>query len=206
MWTALIPFKSDGPVKTRLSGCLSLAERRYAADAMVRRLPRILDDTGRIGRTVMVSQCRPSFWSECWIRDPGHGLNVALCTGRRAIGTPLIVLLGDLPLIAARDVLALIAAAEANGIAIAPDRHGTGTNAIALRGDRDFCFRFGEDSFAPHLREAEERGRLPSIVASDGLALDCDRPEDFALAIRRGALFLGEFDHCDEASIDASTV
>jgi 2-phospho-L-lactate guanylyltransferase len=93
------------------------------------------------------------------------------------------VLHSDLPLLAAADVTRLIDSAERGGLAIAPDRHGSGTNAIAIADQRPFDFAFGADSYRLHRRQAGSGWRL---VAAPGLAIDIDTPGDLALATARG--------------------
>jgi 2-phospho-L-lactate guanylyltransferase len=99
----------------------------------------------------------------------------------------LAVLHGDLPNLSADDVRSLIAAvAGARGVAIAPDRKGTGTNGLALRPPGIIGFRFGAGSFAFHLEEAESAAVEPAIVRRPGLAFDLDTPEDLARWLELG--------------------
>ncbi|MDP8921974.1 MAG: hypothetical protein M3O34_03760, partial [Chloroflexota bacterium] len=66
------------------------------------------------------------------------------------------------------------------GVVIAPDRAGLGTNALVLAPPAGLSPRFGVDSFRAHLTAAVER-RLPyQIVERPGLALDLDTPDDIA--------------------------
>ena len=89
------------------------------------------------------------------------------------------MLFADLPLLTRHDV-ELLAAAPAETIAMAPDRHGTGTNALSLPlpAARGFTFCFGPDSFALHHAEADRLGIRIEQVRSQGLARDVDMPED----------------------------
>ena len=88
----------------------------------------------------------------------------------------MIVLSSDLPLLTGNDIAALIAAAPA----AAADRHGTGTNAVALPAGFAFRFMFGPGSLDQHLRQGLGR------VDRAALALDVDRMEDLKLACERG--------------------
>jgi len=91
----------------------------------------------------------------------------------------LLILPADLPQLSARDI-ELLAATPAGEIAISPDRHGTGTNALSLPLPQaaGFAFAFGPDSFAAHHAEAERLGLRIGEVHSSGLAKDIDMPED----------------------------
>jgi 2-phospho-L-lactate guanylyltransferase len=98
-------------------------------------------------------------------------------------GERFLALFADLPLLGGPDIDALLDAAERAGCAIAPDRHVTGTNALALADRRPFNFHFGDDSFRQHRAEAGAGWRL---VPRPGLSIDIDTPEDLNLATDRG--------------------
>src|SRR3546814_18344636 len=66
---------------------------------------------------------------------------------------------------------------------LAPDRHGSGTNAIALMAAAPFEFAFGENSLALHRTTS---GRRAAIVRRLGLSLDVDTPDDLDAAIAAG--------------------
>jgi 2-phospho-L-lactate guanylyltransferase len=132
---------------------------------------------------MVLSQARPSGWTGAWRADSGLGLNHELEAARTTISGPLIVLHSDLPLLIVGDVEALVERADVGGLAIAPDRLVTGTNAIALAEGRRFAFAFGADSFRRHRERAGPGWRL---AARPGLAIDIDTPEDLALAVARG--------------------
>ena len=65
------------------------------------------------------------------------------------------------------------------GAALAADRHGLGTNAVALRAGIPFTFHFGPASLAAHRAAAPAGAR---IVTTPGLGLDVDTPEDWTLS------------------------
>ena len=176
-WTALLPLKPVGARKTRLSAMLSADERDRLAVRLLSHVAGVLRDSPAIERLVLLASVAVPGWSGDWLPDEERGLNAELTAARAALGTvPLMVVHADLPLLAAADIAAL-SKAGASGCAIAADRHGRGTNAIALRADHPFRFAFGADSLAAH------RAQGPSIlVERAGLALDIDTPEDLALA------------------------
>ncbi len=120
------------------------------------------------------------------LSDPGKGLNAAL-TGAVAqlldreelLPDRLLVLFADLPEVTSAEI-DLLAAAPADTVAIAPDRHEIGTNALSLpiNAARQFRFAFGEDSFARHKAECERLGLALEVILSHGLERDVDEPAD----------------------------
>jgi 2-phospho-L-lactate/phosphoenolpyruvate guanylyltransferase len=101
----------------------------------------------------------------------------------------LAVLHGDLPNLQNTDVETLLAALPGGGrpgVAIAPDRAGTGTNGLVLRPPGVIRFRFGVGSFAKHLEEVERAGVPLVAVNRAGLAFDLDTPEDLARWLELG--------------------
>lgn len=175
-WTVLVPFKGDVGAKTRLSDRLSKEERIALAQTMLAHLVRALTACPMVSEAVLVSKSPHETWPWTWCQDAGNGLNPALEQAALHFPRPLAVVHADLPLIGADDMAALFAAAEKDGTALAPDRHGAGTNALALADDRPFSFQFGPDSFSHH--QAQCGLRRCVVVQRTGLASDCDTPED----------------------------
>jgi 2-phospho-L-lactate guanylyltransferase len=186
-WTALIPIKPDGERKTRLAGRLTPEERTRLAQAL---LDHLIGELGAVAAidTIVLLSAEPSAAPDVgWIEDKGRGLNPELEVARETLGPrALLVIHADLPLVGAADIAALLAAAEATGCAIAADRHGSGTNALALADGRTFGFRFGPGSLALHRAES---GNDCRIVERPGLAIDCDTPDDLDCAIAGGFVF-----------------
>lgn len=174
-WTAIVPVKPLGARKTRLAGSLSFAERDRLSDALLAHVLAVLDAAPLIARVVVLSRDRPAGAGLEWISDHARGLNAELESAVETLGAgPVLVVHADLPLLACGDIAALLEAAAPAG-AISPDRHGTGTNALALPDARGFRFAFGVDSFSLH---RETLGRVASIVVRPGLALDIDEVDD----------------------------
>lgn len=178
-WTALVPLKSGGGRKSRLADRLNDDERERLAMRMFGQVIAALRGCADVDSIAVLSETEPPLPGLAWAHDAGLGLNPALEAARP--GRPFLVINADLPLATSDDIAALIAAARGGG-AIAPDRHGEGTNALAL--DRlDLAFRFGAGSFERHVAQAP--GVL-AVVERPGLALDVDMKEDLAEACHRG--------------------
>ncbi|HTZ71843.1 MAG TPA: hypothetical protein VMB71_14395, partial [Acetobacteraceae bacterium] len=153
--------------------------RDRLSQVMFAHVTSLLAHQPRIGRVVALTTERPPGWTGPLIADRGRGLNAELAAARAALGVaPLLILHSDLPLLQHQDIAALLTAAPA----VAPDRHGTGTNALALPPNQTLQFRFGPNSFRRHCTELPEA----RIVRRPGLGLDLDTEEDLSRAIAAG--------------------
>jgi 2-phospho-L-lactate guanylyltransferase len=117
--------------------------------------------------------------------DAACGVNDAL---RRALQKALrggadrvAIVAADLPLVTADEIASLVTASRSTGIALAPDRRGSGTNALCLAVPTPFVFRFGPGSLKLHTAEAVKLGIEPAVVTLPGLGFDLDEPEDLAV-------------------------
>ena len=182
-WTALVPIKAPAAGKTRLAGSLPAEEREHLSDFMQRHVLNVLSQTPGIARVAVLSAQRPCFWNGLWIADEGAGLNAELTSAAKILGGKRIVIVhADLPMLMVEDVAILIAAGE-YGAAIAPDRHHSGTNALALLHADDITLAFGPGSFRRHRNVFQGNAR---IVERPHLAHDIDTPDDLACATLPG--------------------
>lgn len=183
---AIVPVKASPDSKSRLSGALDATARAALVDAMLACVLDAASQARNIPRVCLLGTPRSSPpEGVALLAEPSGGLNAAVASAlaeATAQGASRVVFIhGDLPLVTPRD-LELLAAAPAGEIAIAPDRHGTGTNALSLPlpEARGFSFAFGPDSFARHIAEAQRLGLEVEEIHSPGLARDIDEPEDLA--------------------------
>lgn len=181
---AVIAVKGRNQGKSHLAGCLSSAERVALVRAMLDRVLQAARAARTIEFTMVVSPERDTVPESVTVTfDDGTGLNEAFeraREGMRSKGLRMIVTLpADLPRLRAEDLEALVLAAG-GGVAIAPDRHGTGTNAMVSPVDLPLRFRFGPDSCRLHLEEARRLGVEPVVVSRPGLSFDVDSPGDLA--------------------------
>lgn len=178
-WTAVLPLKQGPERKSRLAERLSAECRVLLSDHMAKGVLALLGRCPSVERVIVLSP-GPVPSGE-WRRDGGKGLNAELASLRHSLGCPAtLVMHGDLPLAKERDVEALVRAAEGHGVAMAPDRHGAGTNALAIAVAGPFPFAFGPDSRALH----EVAGA--AVVPLASLAIDVDTPADLDHAVGRG--------------------
>ena len=192
LW-AIVPVKPLRRGKSRLAGALSEDERTNLNRSLLQNTLKTLSELKEVEEVLVIS------------RDP-HALTIARNYGARTVredGQPelntalkratvvaqvyatgaVLILPADLPLITAEDVRALIErAGEPPSVVIAPDRHGTGTNALLISPSGLIEYDFGENSFQRHCQRAKEAGARLEIVNLPSLGLDLDLPEDLELA------------------------
>jgi 2-phospho-L-lactate guanylyltransferase len=180
---ALVPVKAGGLGKQRLASSLTQAQRAELIRVMLGEVLEALAATPAIERVLVLSGERGHVPGAIEVAgDPGTGLNESLQAMLPALAargaTRLTILFADLPLVSAADVSALVEAAGATAVALAPDHAGTGTNALTLPLPTPFRLKFGPGSFAAHLAEAERTGLSVTAVERAGLARDIDEPAD----------------------------
>lgn len=180
---AIIPVKRPGEGKVRLAGALDAHARAALVDAMLGHVIATVRAAAQVGRVVLLGEPRAGMTKTEVLADPGGGLNAALqcalaCAADEGASRVLIVP-ADLPRLGARDIEAM-ALVPAGAVAIAPDRHGIGTNGLSLPlpEAEGFVFAFGADSFARHGEETARLGLKLETVHSPGWASDVDLPED----------------------------
>lgn len=192
----VVPHRGLEAAKTRLASSLSPDERIFLASQLLQRVLKVArevtDDVVVITPSrALRESVEPS--GARLVVQRGMGLNEGLEQARfDALADDirtLIVLHGDLPNLQADDVGVLLDALPADGaagVAIAPDRAGTGTNALVLRPPGVIQFRFGVGSFAKHVEEVEGAGVPLVAVNRAGLAFDLDTPADLARWLELG--------------------
>lgn len=191
---AILPVKSFGAAKQRLSELLAGGSRRALAQAMFADVLTALRHVPELDEVVVVTGDRAAEWAARAERvlvlpDPAEegqsaaaliGVQHALAEGfDRALLVP-----GDAPLLDPAELTGLLERDDGRG-AIVPDRHGTGTNALLLSPPDAFAPSFGPDSFARHLANAEAAGVEPTVDELPSLTLDVDTPSDLAEVSRR---------------------
>jgi 2-phospho-L-lactate guanylyltransferase len=183
-WTAVVPLKLGPNCKSRLAPLFSPDQRRRLLQTMAGHVVEVLCDVSMFDDVVLIGLDTLPDWSGTCIPDAGRGLNAELNAVAATIDHGLLIILGDLPCLKRDEIAALLVAAEDSGCAIAPDRHGQGTNALALRQvPAGISFAFGDDSFAKHCAQF---GHSLTVVEREGLACDLDTPADYAFAVSRG--------------------
>lgn len=197
---AIVPLRSLTNGKTRLASALSEESRARLTRHMFAHVVDAIVESDTVFRIIVVSPDEDALEYASTLdplvmplRQPkvlpglipalGLGFNAAVEAGASAI----VILFADLPLLSGSDVRSLLR--RDAPVIVAPDRHGTGTNALALRigskeGDgRRFEFQFGTDSYARHVEEAHKHGLDVSTSMTTGTAFDLDTAEDLRRVI-----------------------
>ena len=188
---AVIPAKSPELAKTRLATVASPEERADLARRLLSGVVTAALDCRGIAGVVVVSaspeqrELATHLGAQA-ISDPAEsyddGLNTAITSGCQyvaALGaTAALVLPADLPLVAPEVIAEFLDEAGDAQIALAPDRDGTGTNALLLRPPLVLPPLFGSDSFVRHVDSARARGLTTARLRLPELAFDVDTPAD----------------------------
>lgn len=192
--TAIVPVKRFAEAKRRLAGGIDDARREALVAAMLEDSLEAIAGARSIERTVVVSgdpraQEISSTAGVEVLPDPadeGH-VTAALAGIVRAEvdGAECVVLLpGDCPLLDPKELDRLLTGVPSSYVAIVPDRHGTGTNALVLSPPGAIEPAFGEGSRERHV-EAARAADIPFAVEElPSLALDLDTPADVVALTR----------------------
>jgi 2-phospho-L-lactate guanylyltransferase len=192
----IVPHRGLEAAKTRLATSLSPDERMFLASQLLQRVLKVCREVTDDVVVITPSRALREIVEPSGARlvvQRGMGLNEGLEQARfdavvEEVGT-LAILHGDLPNLRAGDIEVLVSALPADGaagVAIAPDRAGTGTNGLVLRPPDVIRFRFGVGSFAKHVAEVQAAGVPLVAVNRAGLAFDLDTPEDLARWLELG--------------------
>ena len=180
----IIPVKALDQAKMRLAKAMTPPARAGLVRAMLAHVVTTAQAAPSVDHLTLIGPSRHGLPASLpLLPDPDQGLNPALTAAlahAAAQGaTRAIILPADLPQLTTADINRL-AATPVQTIAIAPDRHGTGTNALSLPlpAAAGFTFAFGPDSRALHQAETARLGLALEEVHSPGLANDIDHPAD----------------------------
>ena len=188
---AIIPVGTLEGAKTRLGGTLDAEERQDLAERLLARTVVAALATDGLADVLLVSPDREVLRLAAdlgarTLRQRSVGLNAGLDEGRHDVvaggAEAILVLPIDLPFVSAEAVAAVLepliaAVAFPHPIAtvvLVTDRHGSGTNALALRPPRAIDFAFGPGSRQAHRAAAEAVGAR-YVEVGGPLAFDLNR-------------------------------
>jgi|SRR5690349_15843864 2-phospho-L-lactate/phosphoenolpyruvate guanylyltransferase len=189
---ALMPVKGFRNAKQRLSPLLNGPARELLAEAMFRDVLRQVRLTRGLGGTFVVTgddkvaAIASSAGAEVIRETAENGETGAVDFARMELKNAgceaVLILPGDMPLMRAADVEAMLAQVPADAAApfalLVPSHDRLGTNALFLAPPDVIALRFGYDSFTFHTSQAETRGLAVRFFENDRIALDIDEPKD----------------------------
>jgi 2-phospho-L-lactate guanylyltransferase len=187
---AIIPARPLEEGKSRLAEALTQAERQRLNQRFFRQTLDVAaavvgrEHTLVISRSEALLAIAASLSFETLLEAAPHELNAALTQAAEAVqlrgATGVLSVSCDLPFLIADDLKALIEVAQqGDGLAIASDRAGTGTNALMISPVGALPYRYGLGSFAAHQEAARTAGLTLNVVRRAGLSFDIDTPDDF---------------------------
>ena len=186
---AVVPVKDFGGAKQRLAGVLDQPARAALFRAMLEDVLEALHGVASLAGIVLVTRDPEAvalagrYGAESLIEPGNRGHTAAVELAARALAGrgagALLQIPGDVPRVTVAEIEAVIAAhGPAPSVTIAPSRDHLGSNAVLCSPPDVFPFRFGDDSFRPHLAAARAIGIEPAVVERPGLGLDVDTPDD----------------------------
>jgi 2-phospho-L-lactate/phosphoenolpyruvate guanylyltransferase len=192
--TAILPVKRFAAAKRRLAAGIDEARREALVAAMLEDVLEAIGAARTIERTIVVSdepraaELARSAGAEVTPDSSAEGHSEATLAGigrAEALGAECVMLLpGDCPLLEPRELDRVLTGIPERYVAIVPDRHGSGTNALVLSPPNAIQPAFGEGSCARHVAAAREVGIPFAVEELPSLALDLDTPADLIALTR----------------------
>jgi 2-phospho-L-lactate guanylyltransferase len=193
MRAILIPVKKFSHAKKRLAAHFSATQRAALAQALCQDFFGMMTGVRSVSRVVVISKepealelARQIGWDTIVESEQSSESASVDFASRQCAAEGIDALLRvpiDLPLAEPADIEELFeqlgkAPASVPSAVIVPSSDGTGTNALLRTPPELFPSRFGPNSFALHLAEAEARGVHARVVRNPRLAQDIDEIED----------------------------
>ncbi|HKM59805.1 MAG TPA: 2-phospho-L-lactate guanylyltransferase [Candidatus Bathyarchaeia archaeon] len=190
---AVVPVKSLGASKNRLSSVLSPQERSQLTLAMLEDVLSALqtstvDDTVVVSNDLTVHDVVGKFGA-MYLAQKTSGLNSAIeeatewCVQEGA--EAVLVLPADIPLLSSADVdrIVELGNCEEQTVVLSPSYDG-GTNALFQSPPNLIRVCFGPRSFAEHIKEAQSKGICVRLHYSTSVATDIDSAEDLSKLLK----------------------
>jgi 2-phospho-L-lactate guanylyltransferase len=192
----LVPVKEMSTAKQRLAAVLTQPQRTALARAMLKDICAALAQVGGgfprpaialVTNDAFATSLARHYGFQVIVDNDNRGeteaIAMATAEAEKRGASFTLVLPGDIPLLRASEVEAVLAVMPAEGSVLVPAADGRGTNAVLRRPCALFPLRFGNDSFLPHHAAARATGKTSVVLDNSdlpGIALDIDRPADLA--------------------------
>lgn len=189
---ALMPVKGFCNAKQRLSPLLGAVARELLAEAMFRDVLRQVRVARGLGGTFVVTgddkvaALASSAGAEVIREKAENGETSAVDFARMELKSAgcesVLILPGDMPLVRAADIEAILAQVPVDAAApfalLVPSHDRLGTNALLLAPPDVIMLRFGYDSFTFHTSQLQAQGLPVRFLENERIALDIDEPKD----------------------------
>jgi 2-phospho-L-lactate guanylyltransferase len=188
---AVIPVGALEGAKSRLAESLDAEEREDLVEGLLARTVAAALAVDLLADVLVVSPDRDVLRRAAelgarTLRQRSDGLNAGLREARADVvaggAESMLALPIDLPFVTTEAVAAVLEPMASGDdrpvVVLVTDRHGTGTNALALRPPDVIDFAFGPGSRLAHRSAAEAAGATYIEVAGP-LNVDLDTPDDF---------------------------
>lgn len=211
--TAILPVKRFGAAKRRLAAGIDEGRRQALVAAMLEDVLEAIGAASMVERAIVVSdepraaeiaagagaEVIPDRDFVVWgpyapqkaksaLGGQAGGHSEAALAGiahAEAAGAECVALLpGDCPLLDPRELDRLLTGVPAPYVAVVPDRHGAGTNALVLSPPGAIRPAFGEGSRERHVAAARAAGVPFAVEELASLGLDVDTPADLVALTR----------------------
>ncbi|MDH5675693.1 MAG: 2-phospho-L-lactate guanylyltransferase [Myxococcales bacterium] len=183
---ALLPFKTLQRAKSRLSDELDCQQRQALARALCARVMEACQRSSALdgvlvatGSDEIARMARRR--GQLPLPDPAGraGLPAIVDRGVALLGeagvSRVLVLMGDLPRVSARDVTELLAQHQGDELLLTPDLDRRGTNAMVFAPQSGLRTQLGRPgSLALHRAEARRVGLRTRVVVQPAIAFDLD--------------------------------
>jgi 2-phospho-L-lactate/phosphoenolpyruvate guanylyltransferase len=192
--TAIIPVKRFGQAKQRLLATLDRPQRASLVKAMLadvlsattgaEQVERVIVVTaeGRAERIALAHAQRVTTPIEVLQEqgDRGHpeAAILGIVRAKSHDASCVALLPGDCPLLDSAELGEALDRMRSGRVAVVPDRHGTGTNALLMSPPDAIAPGFGPGSRERHTDRGERAGFEVVVEPLDSLSLDVDTPED----------------------------
>lgn len=195
LW-AVLPAKDFVNAKQRLAPVLNPAQRNALFRAMLEDVLAMLSAVRGLDGVLVVTRepgaaALAALYGARVVREKENlGQSAAVAAAATLLAREgadgILTVPGDAPLATVGEIEQVLTVhGKAPAMTIVPSQDRRGSNCIAVSPPDLIDFRFGHDSFEPHLAEARKAGIEARVIELPGLALDIDTPADLRALLRR---------------------
>jgi 2-phospho-L-lactate guanylyltransferase len=180
---AVIPYKKQN-AKSRLSPVLSLEEREYFVELMLRDVVKSLQEAGIYNIDVLTTPDNGVPQDlDVNVLFSEHDLNEAINGYLEDANEPIMVIMADLPMVIPRHLKEICGVDK--DLVIVPGKGG-GTNVLFIKNPDKFRVKYYDSSFLNHCNIAEEMQQSIHVYDSFLLSTDIDEPHDLVEIMLHG--------------------